>query len=285
MYTTITMLSGKMKNIRRELIYFFLLAIVILWSFFPILYIGISSFKLPTDIWDYPPKFTGPFTFVNYRILIQKWPKYFTHLRNSLIITLGTGLITLFCSITAAFAFSRFRAKFLKLSAFFLIAMRMVPPIVITIPLFPLLNSLGLIDKHITLIILYSAFLVSLATWIMKTFIDDVPIELEEAAMIDGCSKVQALLKITFPLAAPGFVAVIIFTSILAWNEYLFAFVFSSTNARTAPVALAEFMGAIMGVDWGALLAASIIHLVPLLSLIWIIQKHLIRGMTVGAIK
>ena len=279
------MFTSKLKNIQREWIYFLLLTIVVVWSFFPILYIGISSFRLPTDIWDYPPRFTGPFTFDNYRILIQKWPEYFAHLKNSLIITIGTGLVTLFCSITAAFAFSRFRTRFLRLSAFFLIAVRMAPPIVITIPLFPLLNSLGLIDKHITLVGLYSTFLVSLSTWIMKTFIDDVPVELEEAATIDGCSKLQAFSKITLPLAAPGFVAVIIFASIFAWNEYLFAFIFTSTAARTAPITLAEFMGAIMGVNWGALLAASIIHLVPMLSLIWIIQRYLIKGMMVGGIK
>lgn len=279
------MLIRKLKNIRRELTYWFFLAVLLLWSLFPILYVGISSFKLPTDIWAYPPRFTGPFAFDNYRRLAMKWPDYFTALRNSLIIMAGTSLMTIFCSIPAAFAFSRFGNKFLKLSAFFIIAVRMVPPIVITIPLFPLCNSLGLLDKHVTVVVLYSAFLVSLATWIMKTFIDDVPVELEEAATLDGCSKLQAFLRITLPLAAPGVVAVVIFASIFAWNEYLFAFIFASMASRTAPVALAEFMGAIMGVEWGALLAASIIHLVPMLILTWIVQKHLIRGMKVGAIK
>jgi len=277
--------TRKSMNIRKELVYWLLLAVLLLWSFFPILYVGISSFKSPSDIWTYPPKFAGPFSFENYRHLVNKWPHYFTNLRNSLIIMTGTGLMTIFCAIPAAFAFSRFSNKFLRFSALFVIMVRMVPPIVIVIPLFSLFNSLGLLDKHATLVVLYSAFLISLATWIMKTFIDDVPVELEEAATLDGCSKLQAFFKITLPLAAPGIVTVVIFASIFAWNEYLFAFIFTSTTSRTAPITIAEFMGAIMGVEWGTLLAASIIHLVPMLILTWIMQKHLIKGMKVGAIK
>jgi len=273
------------KNLRRELIYWLLLAIVLLWAFFPIAYIAISSFKLPMNVWNYPPTFAGPFAFDNYRDLILSRPDYFAHLKNSLIITGGVALMTLSCSILAAFVFSRFKNKSLRTPALFIITVRLVPPIVITVPLFPLLNSLGLIDKHITLVMLYSAFMVSLATWIMKAFIDGVPAELEEAAMIDGCSKLQAFVRITLPIAAYGVVAVVIFTSIFAWNEYLFAFIFTSSMARTAPVSLAEFVAAVMGVRWGSLLAASIIHLFPIMVLTWLIQKHLVKGMSLGGIK
>lgn len=246
---------------------------------------GVSSFKVPTEIWSYPPTLTGPFALDNYRDLILKWSEFFAHLRNSIIITAGAVLMTLFCSITAAFAFSRFKDELLKLPAFFLIAIRMLPPIVITIPLFPLLNSLGLLDTHGVMMVLYCAFMVSLATWIMKTFIDDIPVALEESAMIDGCSKLQAFTKITLPLAAPGLVAVIAFVSIEVWNEYLFAFVFTSSAARTAPTTIAELIGALMGVEWGVLLAASVIQLLPILILTIFIQKHLVKGMRVGALK
>lgn len=273
------------RSLLKELPYYVLLAIVLLWSFFPILYIALGSFRLPTDIWSYPPKFTGPFTLFNYRLLVQKWGEYFVHLKNSLIITVFTGLLTLFSSVTAAFTFSRFRARFLRVPAFFLIVVRMLPPIVITIPMFPLLNTLGLIDRYVTLVVLYSAFLVSLTTWIMKSFIDEIPVELEEAATLDGCSRLGAFFRITFPLAAPGFVTVVIFAAIFAWNEFLYALIFTSWKIRTAPITIAEFTGAIMGVDWGALLAASIIHLVPMLILLWVIQKHLVKGMQVGAIR
>jgi len=265
--------------------FWLLLLLALTWAFSPIFYISLSSFKLPTNIWNYPPEIKGPFSFHNYRDVIENWPVFFNNLKNSAIITVGTASLTLLLAVPAAYAFSRYRRKWLKLPAFFLIAVRLLPPIAITIPVFPLLNRIGLIDKHITLILLYSAFEVSLCTWIMKTFIDDVPVALEEAAMVDGCSRLQAFLRIVLPLSTPGLVAVAMFTTIFAWNEYLFAFVFTSSASRTAPITLAEFLGAIMGVAWGSLLAAATIHLIPIVILIWILQRFLIKGMQVGAIK
>ncbi len=207
--------------------------IALAWAFFPVLYTAISSFKLPLHIWDYPPSFVGQYSLVNYRDLAVKWPKYFTNLKNSLIITAGTGVVVLFCSIFAAYALSRFKHSLVRVSALSIIVIRMVPPIVITIPLFPIFNSWGLTDRPITLIILYSAFMVSLTTLMMKTFVDDVPVVLEEAAIIDGCSKLQAFLKITVPLSAPGVVAVIIFTSICSAIATISAFSQPGTYLRT----------------------------------------------------
>lgn len=277
--------SPKMRKHFKELVFWILLVIALVWAFFPVLYTAINSFKLPLHIWDYPPSFVGQYSLVNYRDLAVKWPRYFTNLKNSLIVTAGTAAVVLFCSIFAAYALSRFKHSLVRLSALSIIIIRMVPPIVITIPLFPVFNSWGLIDRPITLIILYSAFMVSLTTLMMKTFVDDVPVVLEEAAIIDGCSRLQAFLKITVPLSAPGVVAVIIFTSIFAWNEYLFAFIFCGSETATAPLVLSEFMGAIMGVQWGMLLAATIIHLIPMLVLTWIVQKYLIKGMGFSALK
>ena len=277
--------SPKMRKHFKELVFWILLVIALIWAFSPILYTAINSVKLPLHIWDYPPSFVRQYSLINYRDLAVKWPRYFTNLKNSLIITAGTAVVVLFCSIFAAYALSRFKHSLVRLSALSIIVIRMVPPIVITIPLFPIFNSWGLIDRPITLIILYSAFMVSLTTLMMKTFVDDVPVVLEEAAIIDGCSKLQAFLKITVPLSAPGVVAVIVFTSIFAWNEYLFAFIFCGSETATAPLVLSEFMGDIMGVQWGMLLAATIIHLIPMLVLTWIVQKHLIKGMGFSALK
>lgn len=270
---------------RRTAPWWFLLLAALTWAFFPILYIAISSFKLPANIWNYPPDLGGPYSWQNYRDLFENWPGFVDNLTNSALITVGTSTLTLLCAFPAAYAFSRFKQKWLRGPAFFLIGVRLLPPIAITIPIFPILNAVGLIDNHLTLILLYSAFEVSLSTWLMKTFIDDVPVELEEAAMVDGCSRRQVVWHVVVPLSAPGLVAVIVLTSVFAWNEYLFAFIFTSSAARTAPIALAEFLGAFMGVAWGSLLAAATIHLVPILVLVWTVQRFLIKGMQVGAIK
>jgi len=273
------------KKIGVEIVYWTLLFVAVSWAFLPLLFIAISSIKLPKEIWAYPPTFKGPYSLVNYRDLITERGEFFVQLKNSLIITGGTVVLALSCAIPAAFSFSRFRNKFLRIPAFFIIAIRMLPPIVITIPLFPLFNSLRILDTHFILIVLYSAFVISLSTWIMKTFIDGVPIELEESATIDGCSRFQAFVRITMPLIRPGMFAVLIFVAIDVWNEYLFAYIFTSSNARTAPTGIAELMGGIMGVEWGMLLAASIIQLFPVLVFVWIIQRHLVKGMQIGGVK
>ena len=263
-----------------------LLAIIVLWAFLPIVNAIIGSFKEPLHVWDYPPKFFGRFySITNYQELIEEEPRYFRSLINSLIVTLGTVLIVILCSVFAAYVFSRFLQRFVRMSALFTIIVRMIPPIIVVVPLFPILNAFGLVDNRITLVILYAAFMVSMSALLMKTFIDDVPVALEEAALIDGCSRLQAFFKITLPLSAPGIVAVVIFTAIFAWNEYLFAFVFTSSKAGTVPLILSEFMGALRGVEWGMLLAAAVIHLMPMLILTWMMQSYLIKGMSFGAVK
>jgi len=261
------------------------LSLVALWSGFPILFLIVSSFKPPRDILSFPPTLLFSPTLDNYRALIARWPEFFDSLYNSLIITVGATLLTVVVTTLAGFVYSRVRNRATALSAFFMILIRMVPPIVITLPLFPVVNRLGLNDTHLILIILYATFFVSLNTWIMKAFMDQIPREMDEAATIDGGTLLQTLGFVIVPLATQGMIAASTFVLIFSWNEFLFAFIFTTTEARTAPLVISEMIGAIDGVEWGVLFAAATIQLLPILIFVTAVQKYVVAGLTAGSLK
>jgi multiple sugar transport system permease protein len=261
------------------------LAFGVLWSAFPIFMVVSSSFKPPLDIFAVPPKFIFQPTLENYAQLFDQWPDFVSGLGNSLIITIGATLFTAVTSLLAGYAYSRFHSRILTLSAFFMILVRMLPPIVVTIPLFPAINALHLSDTHAILILLYAAFFVSLATWIIKAFIDQIPRELEEAAEVEGTTVLQRLYKVVLPLSIHGTIAACVFVVIFSWNEYVFALVFTSNTAKTAPLILSEISGAVEGVQWGILFAAASVQLLPILVFVLFVQKFIVTGLTAGAVK
>ena len=157
-----------------------------------------------------------------------------------------------------------------------LIVARMFPPIVITIPLYPVLNAMNLVDNHLVLIVLYSAFYVSIGTLTLKSYFDNIPIEFEEAALIEGCSKIKAFFLILLPLCVTGIISVGILVAIFSWKEFLFSFLFTTSFAVTAPVVLNEMLGGMFGVSWGPLFAAATIHLIPIIILIIVAQKYIV---------
>jgi len=261
------------------------LFLLVLWSMIPILFVIISSFKHPKEIFGWPPNLLFTPTLINYEDLINTWPKFFYALQNSATITIASTIIILTISTLAAYAFSRFQFKVMNFTAFSLIATRMFPPIVITVPLFPLFSELHLLDTPFIIILLYVTFYVSLSTWVMMAFIDEIPVNLEEAAMIDGASRLQAFYKITLPLIAPGMVSVSVLAAVFCWNEFQFAYIFTATRAVTAPIVISEMLGGLYGAEWGPLFASSTIQLVPMLVFVWAVQKYLIKGLTMGAVK
>lgn len=260
-------------------------ACVLCWSLFPIVLIVLSSFKFNRDIFS--PVFRIDFeaTLSNYVNLWNHWDDFFIGLLNSTIITSGATILAVIASTLAGYGYSRYRSTTLSASVFFLIVVRLFPPIVLTLPLFPVANWLGIIDTHFILIILYSAFFVSLGTLVMRTFIDQIPVELDEAAKIDGANQFHIIRRVIFPLSGQGMVAIAVFVVVAAWNEFTFAFIFTTTNARTAPLVLSQMMGDTDGVDWGVLFAASTVQLLPVLLFVVFAQKQLIAGLTAGATK
>jgi len=258
---------------------------IVLWSLAPIVFMVMSSIKPGQDIFAVPPHWSFTPTFTHYATLWSKWQGFFTGLWNSLIITVGATLLVIVASTMAGFAYSRTRTPFLQKSATFLIVVRLLPPIVVTLPLFGVVNLLGLNDTHLILVLLYATFFVSLGTILMRTFIDQIPYELDEAAKVDGAGRWTILWTVIRPLARQGMMAVSVFVIVYAWNEFLFAFIFTSTKSKTAPLVISEMMGSMDGVDWGVLFAASTVQLLPVLLFVMFMQKHLVAGLTGGAVK
>ncbi len=255
------------------------------WSAFPIALVVLSSFKPARDIFVFPPTWAFTPTLANYAGLWLRWPDFFRTLGNSLIVTLGATALAVIVSAMAGYVYSRKRNPYLAGSAFFMIFVRLFPPIVVTLPLFPLVNALRLNDTHLILIILYATFFVSMGTMILKAFVDQIPRELDEAAMVDGAGVWGVFRRVILPLSAQGMIAVGVFVFVYAWNEFLFAFIFTTSAAKTAPLVLSEMTGAVDGVEWGVLFAATTVQLVPVLIFVLLAQKYLIAGLTAGATK
>jgi multiple sugar transport system permease protein len=256
-------------------------------SFGPILVVILSAFKLEKEIFTFVPQLFFKPIIGNFRELITKWPDFFKSLKNSLLITLGTSVLTLLLCIPAAYAYSRLTSKKLTKSALLLIIVRMFPPIITTIPLYPILNKIGMLDTHIVLIMIYTAFQISMSVMIFKTYIDSIPIELEEQAQIDGCSRFKAFRKIMMPLLAPGTVTALIYIILFSWNDFDFAYLMTGTATVTGSVKIAELLGIIGqgAMQWGTIFAASTIQMLPVLIIIWILQRGIIEGYKIGAVK
>jgi len=261
------------------------LALVLVWSAFPIALIVLGSLRMPNQIFSEQHLFVFSATTQNYVNLWNRWPDFFHNLLNSLQIALGATALTLVVSFLAGHVYARRQSRVLTASAFFMILVRLLPPIVITLPLFPAVNWLMLNDTRTVLVLLYCAFFLSLGTWIMKAFIDQLPIELEEAAAIDGSTLWQTLWHIVLPLSHAGLIATSVFIMVFAWNDFLFAFIFTAVDAKTAPLVISEMVGAIDGVDWGILFAAATCQLMPILVFVILVQKYLIAGLAAGAAK
>ena len=262
-----------------------LIALAVAWSALPILLVVLASFKEARDIFEVPPRLLFTPTLANYQVLWAERPEFFRALGSSLVVTVGTALVTIVVSTLAGYVLARHRNRVLDGTAFGLLAVRMLPPIIVTVPLFPVLNALRLNDTHVLLVLLYAAFYVSLGTWIMRAFVARLPIELEDAAAVDGAGLGQILLRVVLPLAVQGVIAVAIFVVVFAWNEYVFAMIFTTRDARTAPVVIGEMLGTVEGVQWGVIFAAATVQLVPVLGLVIALQRYLVAGLTAGAVK
>jgi multiple sugar transport system permease protein len=210
--------------------------------------------------------------------------KFQGQLRNSLIIATTSTILSVLFGVLAAYAFSRFDVPGKDDMLFFILSTRMLPPVVVTIPIFLMYRELGLFDTYPGIIVLYTVFNLSFAVWLLKGFIDEIPREYEEAALVDGYTRLQAFRKVVLPQAVTGIAATTVFSFIFAWNEYAFALMLTSGTTRTAPPSIPSRIGT-GGVEWAAIAAGSLVFLIPVIIVTFTLRRHLLRGVTFGAIR
>ena len=294
-------------------------ALVALYAFItlvPLMWIVLTSIKSPPDSISYPPKvmfepsaqgFCNLFTTRSRQteeylkslpppegaceriaretsMVVVSRSNYIPRFINSLIIALGSTVLSVGLGVMAAYAFSRFKVPGKDDLLFFILSTRMMPPIAVAIPIYLMYRELGLSDTKLGMVLLYSAVNVSLAVWLLKGFIDEIPREYEEAAMVDGYTRLQAFRKVVLPQATTGIVATAIFCLIFAWNEYAFAVLLTSGEAQTAPPFIPIIIGE-GGQDWPAVAAGTTLFLIPILVFTVLLRKHLLRGITFGAVR
>jgi multiple sugar transport system permease protein len=209
---------------------------------------------------------------------------YVGRLKNSVIIAGTSTILSVVLGLFAAYAFSRFKIVGKDDLLFFILSTRMLPGVVVTIPLFLLYKQLGWNDTYIGMIILYTVFNLSFSVWLLMGFIDEIPVEYEEAALVDGYTRMQAFFKIVLPQAVTGIAATTVFCLIFAWNEYAFALMLTSEKARTAPPSIATMLGS-GGLEWSAIAAGSLGFLIPVAIVTFVLRDYLLRGVTFGAVR
>ena len=278
-------------------------AIIIVYAvitLIPISWMVMTSFKNVDSAISYPPEvlfepslegYVNLFTknwyeeLVRSREMVITGPsKFLGRYSNSMIIGFGSTFASVFLGALAAYAFSRFRVPLKDDLLFFILSTRMFPPIAVAVPIFIMYRKLGLGDTHLGMIILYTVVNLSLAVWLLKGFMDEIPKEYEEAAMIDGYSRLQAFFKVVLPQAMTGIAATAIFCMIFSWNEYAFAVLLTQFNAQTAPPFIPTIIGE-GGLDWPAIGAGTTLFLLPVMIFTIILRKHLLRGITFGAVR
>lgn len=285
-------------------------------SLIPLIWILLTSIKSPQDAISYPPRMLFRPTVEGYCNLFttqsRQTPEYIATLPpptgtcdevarannmvvagssnylprflNSLIIAFGSTALSVGLGVMSAYALSRFRVPLKDDLLFFILSTRMMPPIAVAIPIYLMYRELGLSDTRSGMILLYTAVNISLAVWLLKGFIDEIPREYEDAAMVDGYTRLQAFRKVVLPQATTGIVATAIFCLIFAWNEYAFAVLLTSGEAQTAPPFIPIIIGE-GGQDWPAVAAGSALFLVPILVFTVLLRRHLLRGITFGAVR
>ena len=262
--------------------------------FLPVLWIVLTAFKTRTDALATPPKLWFTPTLDNFVSVFQRVSAqgqqaidtgFGLYFFNSFFVAAAGVVLALLLGTLAAYGFSRYPLKGNDTYLFVILTTRMLPPIIVIIPIFLMFRITGLSGSYLGIILLYAAFNLPFSVWMMKSFFDELNPDIEDAARLDGSSDRRIFLRICLPQLKAGLAATAIFGLILTWNEFLFALLLTSTDTRTVPVAMSRTIGGEMGVDWGLLAAIITLFLIPVFFVTYLLQNHLLRGVTFGTIQ
>lgn len=275
-------MNTRQKKVLKTILIYVALVVVTLFFLLPLLWILRTSLATKAQAYQIPPDFTAKFTFDNYRAIFQDsdFGRYFF---NSAVVSLASTVLSVIFGSMSSYHLSRKHGDSTK-EKLAILATQMIPPIVLVIPISTIIKTAGLNDTWIALILAYLTFNLPYVIWMMLGFFDGIPKELDDAAAIDGCTKLQTYFHVVFPLVAPGLMATAVYSFLVGWNEFMFALVLTGNSTRTMPVAIAS-LETQQGIKIAELCAATIVAILPVILLSSFIKKYLINGLTFGSVK
>jgi multiple sugar transport system permease protein len=253
------------------------------WAF-PVLWALLTSFKSERDVLAYPPLLVFEPTLANYRAVLSGASSIVPNLVSSLVVSTATTLLTMLFVIPAAYALGRLRYPAKRASGFYVLATQMLPPVGLIIPYYLALQRVGGLDTYAGMIAIYLTFSLPFAVWLMVSYFEDVPFEMEEAALLDRAGRLRALWHVILPQVRGGIAVTTIFVFLNAWNEFLFAVVLGGNRVRPVTVAMFNFIS-VEQTQWARLAAAAMVAMAPVIVLGLLAQRHIVKGLTVGAVK
>lgn len=269
---------------KRFLMTYLPLIALLVFILFPFYWTFVTSIKPETELYGAITYWPSTVIWDNYKNLFTTTVDFLKAMKNSFIVASITTLVSLTASTLAAYAFSRYRFKGRKFMMALFLSNNMFPTVLLLIPLYSIMRNLKLLYTPWALVLAYTTFTLPFSVWLLNGFFNDLPMSLEEAALVDGCNRRMAFFKIILPILGPSLVATGVYIFMTSWNEYTFAVMFTNNATRTIPVALKSLIGQ-LGVDWGLLTAGGIVTIIPVCIMFFFAQKKLVEGLTAGAVK
>ncbi|WKR22665.1 Diacetylchitobiose uptake system permease protein DasC [Actinomyces israelii] len=280
------MIDMKKQRVLGDAVAYVLLTLLVIYSIFPFVWMALSALKPREEILARVPRLTIDHpTLGSFRSVLLDHG-FLRYIRNSLVVSAAACLLALVIAIFAGYVFSRFfRRRSVRCASFFMLVSQMIPGVLLLVPLYITMKNLGLLESPLSLVLAYTTFVIPMCTFMLSSAFDAIPVSLEEAAEIDGCGRLQTMRRVTLPMMRPSIVSVGLYAFINAWNEFMFGYIFISQDRfRTITPAIMLFKGA-NSIDWGGLMAASVIAVLPVALVFLFLQRFFMAGMMSGAVK